>query len=115
MRIRCKCCLGEYDDVLADGMRYFHVCPPLSSAELRELLERDELALPDHLARGLAAAKERDEQFPVPEGAPTNVERELASWSIPREGHRDENIVAEGPPNVARAMRSEGAGVERAD
>lgn len=28
MRFRCNACLGEFGDVLADGMRYFHACAP---------------------------------------------------------------------------------------
>jgi hypothetical protein len=28
--LKCKACGGVYDDVLPDGMRYFHVCPPLT-------------------------------------------------------------------------------------
>lgn len=29
-RKRCNTCLGIYDDVLPDGLRYFHVCPPVA-------------------------------------------------------------------------------------
>lgn len=26
-RFRCNACDGEFDDVSADGVRYFHACP----------------------------------------------------------------------------------------
>lgn len=35
MTLQCVSCGGTYDDVLADGCQYFHVCPPLSFAELQ--------------------------------------------------------------------------------
>jgi len=35
MRFRCLTCGGIYRSPLADGMEYFHACPPLSDAELR--------------------------------------------------------------------------------
>lgn len=28
-RWRCNCCGGTYDDVLPNGMLYFHACPPV--------------------------------------------------------------------------------------
>lgn len=32
--IQCNSCGGTYQPVQADGMQYFHRCPPLSLAEL---------------------------------------------------------------------------------
>ena len=34
-RFTCNTCGGRYDDVLADGLRYFHACPPRRRARVR--------------------------------------------------------------------------------
>lgn len=39
-RLRCKTCLGEYDDVQPDGMRYFHACAPVTDAQTGVTTER---------------------------------------------------------------------------
>lgn len=46
MRLRCNACGGEYDDVLPDGMQYFHVCPPLSVGELEAAVAAGKVQLP---------------------------------------------------------------------
>ena len=33
-RKRCESCQGEYHDVGADGMLYFHVCPPITRVQV---------------------------------------------------------------------------------
>ena len=34
-RLRCNICQGEYDDVGADGVPYFHACPPIARVRIR--------------------------------------------------------------------------------
>jgi hypothetical protein len=29
-KLKCKTCLGEYNDVCADGLAYYHTCPPVT-------------------------------------------------------------------------------------
>lgn len=36
-RLQCPACDGIYRDVLADGTRYFHTCPPIVSARVQRL------------------------------------------------------------------------------
>lgn len=45
-RLRCISCQGEYDDVGADGVPYFHACPPIARVRIR----RDGQALTVDLA-----------------------------------------------------------------
>jgi hypothetical protein len=64
-RYQCNTCQGEYDELGADGMLYFHACPPLHRARVRregqeleleaselretdEVLERRTINRPDH-------------------------------------------------------------------
>lgn len=35
-RVKCNCCEGEYDTVQADGMAYFHRCPPMRGQKIRD-------------------------------------------------------------------------------
>jgi hypothetical protein len=43
----CQSCGGTYDPVLADGMQYFHRCPPLSVVELAAAVKAGKVKLPD--------------------------------------------------------------------
>lgn len=46
MRVRCNACGGTYDQVQADGLQYFHVCPPLSAVELQAAVAAGKVVLP---------------------------------------------------------------------
>lgn len=50
MRLKCNTCGGEYDDVLSDGMRYFHSCAPVWDDAAKKHVER---------------ANKRDENVPL--------------------------------------------------
>lgn len=72
MRLECLTCHGTYDAVTADGNQYFHVCPPLSVAELKKAVEEQRVTLPPgenledaHGRRVYERAEKRDER-PVP-------------------------------------------------
>lgn len=45
--LQCRACGAVYDPVLPDGMLYFHVCPPLSAAELEAKVKAGKIQLPD--------------------------------------------------------------------
>lgn len=57
-RVKCRTCSGEYETILADGLRYFHACPPLSDAEVKAALglPADDDALTPAQRRQLAEA-----------------------------------------------------------
>lgn len=74
---RCPTCGGVYWDPQANGQRYYHVCPPLSSVEL--------LTLPPGELQTLYAAHGIDPQSP-------DALDQLAAAGIVRVNHRNENI-----------------------
>lgn len=43
---QCQMCGGIYNATLADGLRYFHQCPPLSAAEVQKAVVAGQLVLP---------------------------------------------------------------------
>lgn len=44
--VQCKTCGGTYAPTLADGLQYFHRCPPLSAAELTAAVAAGKVVLP---------------------------------------------------------------------
>lgn len=69
--VKCLTCGGVYHDLLPDGTRYFHACPPLSDAEIKAqlALNPDDTKLtPAELAQLKAAPRARpnarDENVP---------------------------------------------------
>src|SRR5262245_18111415 len=71
MRLQCKACNGIYDDVLPDGMRYFHACPSLSAPELAAAVTAGKVVLPNGETPDIAVtrrrydrARARDENVP---------------------------------------------------
>lgn len=87
-RVQCVACGGTYDDVQADGLRYFHVCPPLSSTELA------------------AAVKAGRVELPAGETAEDAVARRVYQ----RAGARDENVIANDDPRQPAKAKSDGKG-----
>ncbi len=69
-RFRCNACRGEFDDVLRDGVRYFHACPP----QLLVTVERGAATLEVRLDRVLAG------------------DVEISRRSIERANRRNENV-----------------------
>jgi len=51
MKLECLTCHGVYDDA-HDGVRYFHVCPSLSAAELAAAVAAQRVVLPVDPATG---------------------------------------------------------------
>ena len=71
MILQCRSCGGIYADAGADGVRYFHVCGPLSVVELDAAVKAGRVILPvgeevqDAIrARTYARATQRDERPP---------------------------------------------------
>lgn len=91
MRLRCNACGGDYDTVLADGMLYFHVCPPLSAVELAAAVTAGKVTLPNG---------------ETPEEAVTRRTYERAS-------KRDENVEPSPDRDKPTRLKKAGAGVTR--
>lgn len=113
-RVRCNACGGDYDPVGRDGVRYFHVCPPLEIVTVA-----DGLGVVSEIALGTDHGKiivRTDEERREAEKDPRvvgNVVVERARRLELREGHRDENPQPGDLPRGAkvRPIVAEGAGV----
>ncbi len=108
--IKCKACGGVYADVQADGTQYFHACPPLNVAELRDGIAKGTVVLSASDAARLTAAANRDLVNPPAGGEVPQADLVLAGLSIPRPGARDENLVSTAEKNKG-AIKAPGAGV----
>ena len=69
--LQCKSCGGIYTDVGNDGVRYFHVCGPLSVVEIAAAVQAGRVVLPQGetledaiRARTYKRANTRDERPP---------------------------------------------------
>jgi hypothetical protein len=109
--VQCGTCGGKYRRELPDGTMYFHACPPLSVAEIREALANGTIALEAEDQARLDAAAQLDKEVPAKEGEPTNTDRALATIAIERPNKRDENIAGAGAPGEPAPIKSPGAGV----
>jgi hypothetical protein len=90
--VRCNVCRGEYETELRDGSQYFHVCPPLTAPEARELLAAGTLEVPADLQKRLARARTLDTTAPRGAGEISRVDELLHDANLPRPGARNENI-----------------------
>lgn len=98
-RLRCNACLGEYDDVSADGIAYTHACPPLTratvkrggnwiAADLGAVLPTDTVKV----VRGRVMVETL-----VTDVQPDDVRVGDVQVTRPPEDHRDENVTAAPP------------------
>lgn len=89
---KCLSCGATYEPVLADGMLYFHTCPPFSAPELRKALDAGTVRLTAAQQAALDAAILRDQdKLPAP-GTQSQADQVFASFVVVRPGHRDENV-----------------------
>lgn len=107
---KCTACGGVYSEFQADGTQYFHVCPPLGVAELRDGIAKGTVVLSVADAARLKAAADRDLVNPPAPGAALQSDLFLASLSVPRPQARDENLVSTAEKNKG-AIKAAGAGV----
>lgn len=111
--LTCKSCGGTYDPIGADGMAYFHSCPPLSLPELKAALTGGAVRLSAAFAQRLKAAQDADAARPPDAAGPLAVDELLATIVVERPNKRDENILG-GRGDDRHDLRAEGAGVDAA-
>ena len=87
--VQCNTCGGTYEPVQADGMRYFHVCPPLSAPELQAAVDAGKVELP----KG------------------ETVDDAVSRRTYRRANHRDETVVPATDRTTAGRPKSIGLGV----
>jgi hypothetical protein len=108
----CRSCRGTYQPVGADGVRYFHVCPPLAIHELQAARAARTLVLSRAQQRQLNAADAADRATPPAPGELARVDQVLGTFVIERVNHRDENVTWAAAPGEAAPIRRAGAGVD---
>lgn len=69
-RVRCRACQGTYTTMLPDGSTYYHVCPPLSHAEVAAAVAAGTITLPK--GESLDDALDRRE-YPRPDARNENL------------------------------------------
>lgn len=87
--LKCNACGGVYDPLPADGLRYFHACPPLSVIELTAAVDAGKVQLPPQETPELAVQRR----------------------SYERVNKRDESVVPSVDPKVPSTIKAEGDGV----
>jgi hypothetical protein len=105
--LKCRTCGGEYDTRTADGLQYFHTCPPLSVQELKDAIAAGTLLLRPRDQRVLDAAIALDEKRPPLATQRSSVDLALEGFRYERPDHRDENV------DLARAAGAVDARGER--
>jgi hypothetical protein len=109
-RLRCDTCAGVYDDVSADGVAYFHVCPPLSAAEIAAALRAGDLTI--DADKAAVALRQPAQLVDEPRAAFVDrlVQAAADRGALRRPGHRDENPPAPAKPSAGRTARVTRAG-----
>lgn len=107
---RCNTCGGEYDDVLRDGLLYFHTCPPITRVRVLRDAQRQVVDLADVRPTDTVRAQRgaRDIEVLVSELQPDDVR--LGDVQRERPDRRDENAAPAGgeeepDPRVPRGRR----------
>jgi hypothetical protein len=111
MKVKCNACGGTYDDVLPDGLQYFHRCPPLSVPELKHALEDGRLQLPPAHQAIVDAAKQFDADNPPKADGVPRLDQVLATFIVERKNARNENVVPSSDRTQPATIAAEGAGV----
>jgi len=109
--VKCNTCGGIYDPVMADGMQYFHACPPLALHEVKRGVAEGTVQLTRLELLRLREAQDADVADPPAEGEVSREDEVLRSFVVERQNRRDENVTGEIDPESKRSrIRAEGAG-----
>lgn len=111
--VRCNVCGGTYEPIQRDGSQYFHACPPLSEAEIRDGLTKKTLQLPAADQKRLDDAGKLIDANDTPQNAQARVDAVVRSLTIERPNKRDENVAGVGAPGQPAPQKAPGAGVTK--
>jgi hypothetical protein len=111
--VKCNVCGGTYEPTQSDGSQYFHSCPPLSGAEIRDQLQKKTLQLRAADQKRLDDATAADKSDPVKEGERPRADVVLDTLAIERPNKRDENVVGVGAPGQPALQKAPGIGVTK--
>lgn len=111
--VKCNVCLGIYEPMLSDGTQYFHACPPLSAAEIKDGLAKKTLTLTPAQQAAIDAAAKLDADPLAPKLEAPRADLAIASLIVERPGKRDENVLGAAAPGQPAPMKAPGAGVTK--
>lgn len=111
--VKCNVCGGTYEPIQRDGSQYFHACPPLSVAELRDQLQKKTVQLSAADQKRLDDATKLIDATDTPQLAAARGDQVLASLTIERPNKRDENIIGPGVDGQPAAQKAPGTGVTK--
>lgn len=103
---KCNACGGTYEPVSADGVPYFHVCPPSSVADVRAAIKAGHSPLTPGQTKQLAAFDAIPPPHPTPPDYVPPGDVYLQSINVARPQARNENI----DPVKWRAAKKDAAG-----
>jgi hypothetical protein len=102
---QCNTCGGTYVDVLPDGTRYFHACPPLAKWEIDQLIAAGQSPLTKAQQQQLATLQAIPAPLVVPQNYIAPADAYLGTIAVERPNKRDENVdpvkVAAAPKDAA--------------
>lgn len=110
---RCNTCKGEYADVGADGVPYFHACPPVIVVKTKDNIG----TVREEPLRALAAftlvQTNAERQALIAAGVDAaTIRLEMGRRTAPRKDARDERTLRrDGARGETRVLVSEGRGV----
>jgi hypothetical protein len=104
-RLQCDACGGVYDDASADGVAYFHVCPPLSALEITAAIKAGDLTV--DADKAAVALRQPAQLADEPRAAFIDriIQAAADRGALRRPGYRDENPPAPAKPARDRAAR----------
>lgn len=113
--MKCKACGGEYQDTTAGGVRYFHVCPPVTHVRVERGGQWTDVPLADLRATDAINVSRAGATVKVLRSALQADDIRLGDTLVERPNKRDENVKIIGydkAGNAETAAKLEGDGVE---
>ena len=110
--VQCKACGATYEPIGADGVRYFHACPPLTKRRVQRAGVWQDVPLDQVQPSDTVTVVRAGAPVPVLVSAIAKDDVIAGDTTAPRPGARDENVVQVDitKPGVAKA---DGAGVTK--
>lgn len=116
---RCNTCNGEYEDRSADGMLYFHTCPPITRVRVKRDGEARTVDLGELRASDTVRVLRNDQPIEILAGELQPTDQRIGDVAREWPDRRDENsaLVAgeEEPddrmPRRRRRLKARGRGV----
>lgn len=113
MATQCQTCFGVYESFGADGLPYFHVCPPVTCAVVKRDGRVGLVPLRRLLPTDIVRVQRGATVVPVAIADLLPDDQRLGDVSVPRPNGRDENpvVVVDAQRRRVTRIKAEGDGV----